>query len=786
MPKPVAPELVDPTTRPITFDTENSDPVKLAGDLSEWLKGIHDPHCKLEILVSGNMTLGLSPEFTGLIAHADRVTIRPKVEGSHPTIQLTYIASTERSTPSVALTVRANSATITGIRFLVDARLSEEAAPMIGLQFEGGGTYEVSDCEFVQANVSEKNRLSSLVAAANGKQATLKLSKTDFLGYKNLNPGETVKVGGQNAISRQGAVALDLDNCAFGPHTTMFRLEGRSQPLSLRHCSFMMGAHSTAFQLMPDTQIKLTAEHCLFARHDASGVEGDDATLIRLSKAVDEVDFSGSADNGYFNLNAFLAGPDGNKTTLAEFRSHFGMPTTDTSRVLDSVPFRDDQALASRERPLQAFRPYLDWEDLRQGGDRRSEHLIGVEVLDGESLTAGLPLAEKRAEPAISKKRYVDTVPDREDSKRGIYSTLFAAVNEAKPGDTVYILHNGPLPEKTIRLEKPTVDLTIKPGLGCRPILTLDTTDREASLFRLHGGKLQLEGLEIVIRPRGDAVLSQSVLTLVDDGQVTFKDCVVTLDQAGFKAPLAVATLPDPRSAMKMEPMVPRIEAQKAHLTFVNCFVRGTGDFIWNQTGRLFDLDVSRSLIAVSGSLCNVELGVNTVGSDQRSVLKLERTTTFLGGNLLRVQGRDVKDLTKVPIHQIVASECLFQPKDNGVPLVRYETQDSEGDGVEEKLKSVFLWDGKTNAFGVFEPLLTHWQIGETEQKLDLPAWRKFSGASDPPSKYRVPLVDLTARDTPLRELKPAQLPPLRPASDSEFGADTTALQKLLPAVPAR
>src|SRR5262249_62370926 len=101
--------------------------------------------------------------------------------------------------------------------------------------------------------------------------------------------------------------------------------------------------------------------------------------------------------------------------------------------------------------------------------------------------------------------------------------------------------------------------------------------------------------------------LSQAVATLVGDGQCSFKDCVMTLDQAGRGTALSVVTLADGSGAMKMKGQ-PGLASAPPRLAFDNCFVRGKGDLIWSRGSRPFDLDLKNSLVAPDGNLPTVEL----------------------------------------------------------------------------------------------------------------------------------------------------------------------------------
>src|SRR5262249_13795590 len=132
------------------------------------------------------------------------------------------------------------------------------------------------------------------------------------------------------------------------------------------------------------------------------------------------------------------------------------------------------------------------------------------------------------------------------------YPTLAQALGDARPGDVILIKHNGPLAVGTVRLEKASLDVTVKPAPGCHPVLTLgETTEADAALFRLHDGQLRLEGLEFHLQPTRADFRTQTLAALVGDGQCVFKDCVLTLEETR-EVQLAAATVADPNGVMRL------------------------------------------------------------------------------------------------------------------------------------------------------------------------------------------------------------------------------------------
>src|SRR5262249_31163424 len=151
---------------------------------------------------------------------------------------------------------------------------------------------------------------------------------------------------------------------------------------------------------------------------------------------------------------------------------------------------------------------------------------------------------------------------------------------------------------------------------------------KEASLFRLQGGKLRLEGLEFVLKPDQDEFDSQSVVAIAGGGQCEFKNCLITLNQDKRKAALALAVLTPSAGVM-------RSDAQRPTVAVDHCFVRGEGDLIWDRNGRPVVVRADNTLVALTGSLLNLESREDA--ADKKAVeLNLTKVTAYLGGYLVR------------------------------------------------------------------------------------------------------------------------------------------------------
>jgi hypothetical protein len=677
-PPPVRPARVEtprnvsaPTWVTHTFDNPT------AQELASWLseqaaKGGKD---YLEIVLGGDLDLdGLEGKGEpGLVVKAPKVRIRAKRSlKSRPTVRLTYNSgSAYRKEPWAALTIESESRVeVEGLRFVVDGREADVA--MVGLWLRGGSSNgdnnTVSRCEFVQAKPAYDGakRMASVVVEGTRDfpQPAVTLSRCCFyLGTQERMEAEAdrggqpddlkeASRGGQDAVVRRGAARVTVEDCAFGPHVAAFRLEGGADeppPMLVRHCSVMAGRNSAVFSLADRAGAVLDVSASLFARPgeiDPGGMMMDPqnggAVLIR-GGAPNEVTYKGT-DNRYYLDGYWPDGKEGGEEAswdnfLGKLKAKGGEDVR--YRLLTAAPWKDPQPLRRLEpqKLEQAFEVDRRSADLRLGA--RGDRLVGAEYLAGSSYLADLPaLPDRRTGevPASRRVRVVD--PDVTDSREGTYSSLEAALADARPGDEIQIKANGELRVDPVQLKKPALgDLTLRPFPGSHPVLTLgETTDADAVLFRVQDGRLQLVDLEFLLRPR-DRFDVQALVALAGDGQCLFKNCAITLDRGGRTTTLAVATVPEVGKVMKTDMPTARPRELGPQLSFENCFVRGDGDLVWGRTTRPFELAATSTLAALTGSFLNLEVRADAPAAPpgQKVVVRLKDVTTYLGGHLVRV-----------------------------------------------------------------------------------------------------------------------------------------------------
>jgi hypothetical protein len=500
--------------------------------------------------------------------------------------------------------------------------------------------------------------------------------------------------------------------------------------------------------------------------------------LLRQSQPVGRLSYAG-AQNGYYNLDAYWAvGEQVECADWREFRERLAREGgRDGSRELRAAPWleADPLALLERQDVARAFRPDPLQADLRlrrKPGDR-GEVVLGVGQVAGTDYVKDLPPLDT----GNAGGRTLVVQPGRHDPDAGVYRSLEHAVPDLRPGDVVLIRHDGELRlDPVVLARKELGDVTVRPDRGYRPVLTLTEAaggEADAALFRVHDGRLTLEDLEIRLRPARDEVEAQAVVALAGDGQCALKHCVITLDRAGRKAALAVATLPDAgRGKMMDVGMAPaRPREQGPHLLLERCLVRGEGDLLWARGSRASELEVRGSLVVLTGSLVNVEAAREAPAAGEM-VATLERVTTCLAGNLLRVRaGKDLKGLAPVSCR---ATGCLFVPA--GTPGDRVLVHLEGPEGEESALRGKVRWSGGANAYGGFNALLDFQapEEGKMAQPMTLDRWKEFSGDGDG-AYANVGLAAAPAAPSP--QAQPADF---RPGDKvpADCGADVAALPR--------
>ncbi|HZV06506.1 MAG TPA: serine/threonine-protein kinase [Gemmataceae bacterium] len=721
------------------------------------------------------------------------VTIRPRKRGQRPTIRDQYRAREpgRGGTFQASLTIESKSCTIENIRFVLNQ--AGASVPMTILWLRNTPEVNIRNCEFIQANPcnerekAKDSRMASILAESSN-QSSLNVTGSCFLGFgsmgtKTPDAGKDMvfsgaAAGGQDAITRRGPVRIEANNCLFGPHAAVFRLEGAatgdSSPLRLTHCSVLAANLSTIYDLADGADAQIVANYSLFSNvgdPTMMGMSEDKgAVLVRRASSQGQFDYRG-LENRYHKFENYLVIADAAEEMMQSLRDELKIQN---SEILETSPWKDAEPLVPlKQLNVQtAFEVNPSLPELRlPSHEKANGKLIGAERVLAFSYVDKLPELKKAPEVASRPDLVVQTKKKADEEKR-LYRTLEHALLDAQPGDTIRLQIDGEIKlDPRLLSDQKLTDLTIRADPGFDPILTINEEEQGnvPALFAVCNGKLRLEGLKIRLRPRGDDDWC-AVFSFFGDGECVLKNCVVTLERSSRKAALAV--LPQKRMAKAAS------STKRPRLLVENCLIRGQGDFLWMQDGHSAEVAIENSVIALSGSLLNIESNKQGEKDDQPSslaplTLRLRKVTTYLGENLIRLHAdKDVKGLPKL---RCEPSDCLFLPARDRA-LVRLEGPEAE----EKSLRDKMSWESTgTNAYGNFTALLEQQAI---DSMMKWPStsshetWqRDVSGETS--SKYSVKLPSPPPVDAVFTQLLPAAFRP--DDSLKDYGADLSALRSL-------
>jgi hypothetical protein len=777
--KPAPIKGVTPVKGIPTFSVEKP----TVADLAKWL---HENQAAKEIILKLD-DLVFRDDDPDLVITNPTVRIQPLKPGQRPTIRDEYRTRPRRDFQT-SLKITSRYCIIENIRFVLNQ--TGAIAPMAMLWLRDTRAANIRGCEFIQAAPclqQKDSRMTSLLAESE-QPVALTITESCFLGFGSLQTpsgdgqqdmlfGGAVS-GGQDAITRRGPVRIEPTNCLFGPHAATFRLEGAPSErrlVRLTHCSVQAAKPSAVFDVADGVDAAIEANFSLFSYPGDGGVMGMDegngnsAVLVRRATSQGKVTYHG-VENRYHHLDPLVIA-DAPKETVQRLRD--GMNIKD-SEVLEKSPWKDPQPLDHLKDQLKppAIRAAFEVDpmlaDLRvRSQETASGQLIGAERVLAFSYVVNLPRLKDGPVTPPTPERVVREGA-KLDANKLLFPTLDYALVGAKSGDIIRLEINGEVKfDPRLLSREKLADLTIRADPGFHPILKLNAEEqREVSaLLEICNGKLQFDGLEIRFQRSRDSECG-ALLSFFGDGECVFKNCLITLGSSHRKTVLAV--LPEKRMAKSLPSTgVPRLVVE-------NCFIRGQGDLLAMQSGHAAELTLDNSLIALSGSVLNIENDKKDRKYEEsppttQLALRLHRVTTYLGEHLIRL--RAAKDVKGLPRTRCEANDCLFLPARDR-PLVRLEGPDAEEKGLREKLS----WEGNgKNAYGKFTALLEY----QPADQMRMPsssgqaAWvSDVSGETS--SKYTVKLADPPAADAPFTQLLPAKF---RPADDLKgCGADLAAL----------
>jgi serine/threonine protein kinase len=606
----------------------------------------------------------------------------------------------------IPFTFSGGRVTIQNVRPEVDGT---EASNLVIAPFmvRDGGDLRLQGCEFVQRKPPTTGWQADVIVA----KAKVRAEACSFISVARARTPEAVAV--------LGAANVVLSHCAFGPHAALVHLrQGATNSADVRvnNCTAML-VDGAAFQVDEDVaSCTLAANHSLFSRPILADEPAGDVYLIRQNGDA-TVSYEGHG-NDYHNLTAFRArfsGASVKTEDWEEFRR-----TDKDSVVLDRSPWADRDPLASLEygRLELAFRLDAKNPDLRYENGNK---LVGVEVCTWGRSYEKLPPQEERTEIVVDPGYHGPS-----DARKKYYTRLEQAILDAKAGDVILIKKTGELGIEPIRLpEKSSLDVTIRPYVGFKPILTLgDTREKDVTFFRVNDGKLRFKEMEFHLKTRErNSRESQAIVGMVGLGHCEFEKCIVTMDAEGSEdASLAAVSLVEPSNVvMKMGTPAPR---PMPEVFFTNCFVRGRGTLAAVRSSRPFDLRVDQSLVALFGSLCSIDGSTAKEPPTTAAQIQLNHVTAVVSGNLISLHtNKDTKDLAPL---QAKVGDSIFSAA-GGQPLVYFDGN------VSEIPRRALTWEGRHNIYHNFKQMRDQARGSEDSMMaaLDKEKWKREMGESD-------------------------------------------------------
>ncbi|MGE3805104.1 MAG: protein kinase [Gemmataceae bacterium] len=747
-PGPEKPPVPVPVAEPVRRE------IKSPQELVEFLA---EKNAVGEVLLSEDLDLPLKDAATpGFVFDGEgERSLLIEARGQRRTIRLDYLAVSNflAGVPWNVLTINGGgTVTLRNLRFEVNAKEADQIM-MAAVKLQDSGQLIIDNCEFVQIKPpgNDKGRLSSIAIVGSSEAATRPVAtiRRSYFSRSSDDSGNEMPLIAQDAVTVQNGALVNLEDCAFGPHSALVHVLKGAGDIRLNNCSAFV-LDGAIFRVDSEGSPKLSARNSVFSNPRSASGQGQpiDAVLVRQS-GEGMLKYTGNW-NRYHNLNAlWRSDAAGSGLSYNEFTQLAWVDDKKSEVMLDS-PWSDKTPLRQLEngQPMLAFLVRQDVPELRILDKTK---VVGVEYCSwGQCYNAPLQPLKERVVDNQQRKLIVD--PDREFGT-GAYRTLRQAMDDVQPGDVLLIKKNGLFAVDPVLLDKPRLDLTIRPfNASYHPILTLGSTiEQGAALFHLHSGKLKLENLEFQLKPRG-ANQSLAVVRITGSGHCSMSGCVVTLEpDSNDDAPpgLAVITLMDQRSLGDLDTDMPDMHLE-------NCFVRGEGALLSVPASQSFKLEADNCLFVLAGSLVSMGglPGEDAAQGLASSIFNLKRVTSYIAGHALNLRtAKGTRDL--VPIN-VRATDCLFASA-KGHTLVHFDGTIPNTSTGEMMILRALSWEGMGSAYSNFKDYLDHLPKGEEMPLMPFgqDKWATFS-------RERNRIIDnVKFADTPMTEAAFARvLPP--------------------------
>ncbi len=678
------PDTIAPRT---TTDT----PIKTAEQLAERLE---DPTTTRVVLEPGDYDLTKLDRPRPITFRGRSLELTAAPGSTAGSTRVTVAVSDSRAAPGT-LTLRATRLDIRNLWF--DLKLDPKLAAggveehgitsPVGLQIDGAASVELSDCVFAtpMGDLQWESHKPRSVVIDRAGDCTLKLLRCLFAPSF---VGVAIPAGSIATVTDSG----------FAPHAAALLVADgtagmtRESDVRFVRSTFMLNpAGGAAIQAGKWGKLHVSASDCVFAPVEGSPFRPDLASSASAHRGVVIRTDAESPEGLAFKVPAggtnsfFETDPVGTPLTTLPFESFKGEATGIDAKKENRRTFKQLPWAASQ--PLDAFVTLRPWRGftLKVKGEGADEAAFTKENLGNgnrwvpigvafdnpkEQLRLAYPdltwggLSPPRTPVEVRKVWWPEATAD-DLTTPGVYRNLVALLDDVRPGDEIFIHHNGELPRDTVELKprtKPAAGefrIAFRPDSGCKPVLTVDANSRlNKTLFKLMAGEVAFEGIHFRLRSqRPDAGQTVAAVALMGGRSCKFLNCLFTLGEEDDSR-VAAVHLPNIGKEMAMTPAA----RQTPSIVFRNCLIRGKGRGVWAEVSRPVNLEISDTLTAIDGPLILSEAGGTNVGTGS-SKAQLTRVTALAGGPLVEMHGSKTSDamrpggLVKI---EVSTDACLF------------------------------------------------------------------------------------------------------------------------------
>lgn len=589
------------------------------------------------------------------------------------------------------------------IRFVLESlSLSTPNRPAGAIALRGVKNVTFDQCIFVQEKMPTiKPNLVPLASVyIEGSDSVVPV-----VDFTDCYFGGAKENGGQVAVAVNGPATINVRNDAFQPHSAFFSFRDKCRKehtkLTMEHCTGFVEL-GPVFRFSKDASARLRVRGNAFSRPGGGYAvrEGlpDLPSLIALGENS-SVQFEGQ-DNLYHNLNG-LVEKKSDKLLIAK-SSDFDVFLRKTGGSdLDSVSKESTDLVLNHPNPLESLELYKAFQLKPEYHGK-----YGLQSTWMGTMPEPVVIVAK------APKKIVD--PDVSGFKPGVYPNLQAAISVADDNDTIFIKHGKDSRDVVVPpvVLKTGISVTLKPfDETFQPVLVLDKTieENDSALFKVQKSKLIFENLKIRLAP-GAGFTTRSVVQMGESAHCIFKGCTFSMRPRG-DGKLNIVTFFDLGSMMKMDP--PVVAAAPARVEFQECFVKGKGDLVALQGCRLLHVHLSKSLVALDGSLLDVDAGAKEMPMDQGVHWTMTRTSVFTKKSLFALRSQGAKGLTRT-YADITGCLLTSLAPDQSVGVVEINKDDKPGKFLE--------WKGKANFYANFDNMrdnMREWreQVSELDSK---------------------------------------------------------------------